>query len=212
MNNELKKPNWFTYTLWAELFALLVIIDQFTKFMITQTMAYQGMRPIIDKFLSFHYVRNTGSAFSLFADKSWGITMLSVVSFIALLAILFMAFFVLYKYRSRRLSALLIFLAAGTLGNLIDRVRLEYVIDFIRFDFGDYTFPIFNVADIYVTCSCILLAICLIFNEKFIPEIPFDGKKDSEEDDETFEPSTFTDEVSNTISKDDPDVEGEENS
>ena len=177
MNEELRKPNWFTYFLFGELFVLLVIIDQFTKFMITQSMAYQGIRPIINDFLSFHYVRNTGSAFSMFADKSWGITMLSVISGLALLALMFLSGFVLYKYRSRRLSIILIFLSAGTLGNLIDRVRLEYVVDFIRFDFGSYTFPIFNVADIYVTCSCILLAICLIFSDKLIPEIPFNGKK-----------------------------------
>ncbi len=182
MNEELKKPNWFTYFLFGELFVLLVIIDQFTKFMITQSMAYQGIRPIINDFLSFHYVRNTGSAFSMFADKSWGITMLSVISGLALLVLMFLSGFVLCKFRSRRLSILLIFLSAGTLGNLIDRVRLEYVIDFIRFDFGSYTFPIFNVADIYVTCSCILLAICLIFSDKFIPEIPFDGKKNEDTD------------------------------
>lgn len=181
MHGGLKKPTWFTYLLFSELFVILVIIDQFTKFLITQTMAYQGIRPIIDNFLSFHYVRNTGSAFSMFADKSWGITMLSVVSAIALAGILFIAFFVLYKYRSRRLSLLLIFLSAGTLGNLIDRVRLQYVIDFIRFDFGSYTFPIFNVADIYVTLSCIILAICLIFSDKFIPEIPFNGEKKDED-------------------------------
>lgn len=184
MNEELKKPNWFTYLLFSEVFAILVIIDQFTKFMITQSMAYQGMRPIIDDFLSFHYVRNTGSAFSMFADKSWGITMLSIISMIALAVMLFLAYFVLYKFRSRRLSIILLFLSAGTLGNLIDRVRLDYVIDFIRFDFGSYTFPIFNVADIYVTCSCILLAICLIFSNKLIPEIPFNDKKESDDSDE----------------------------
>lgn len=184
MNEELKKPNWFTYLLFSEVFAILVIIDQFTKFMITQSMAYQGMRPIIDDFLSFHYVRNTGSAFSMFADKSWGITMLSIISMIALAVMLFLAYFVLYKFRSRRLSIILLFLSAGTLGNLIDRVRLDYVIDFIRFDFGSYTFPIFNVADIYVTCSCILLAICIIFSNKLIPEIPFNDKNESDDSDE----------------------------
>ena len=74
----------------------------------------------------------------------------------------------------------LIFLAAGTLGNLIDRVRLKYVVDFLRFDFGSYTFPIFNVADICVTLACIFLAILLIFNEKFIPEVPFSDKGEEE--------------------------------
>ncbi len=185
MNKELKKPTWITYMLFGELFLLLVLIDQFTKIMITQTLAFAQMRPIINGFFSFMYVRNTGSAFSMFADKSWGITVLSVISSIAFVLIIGCAFFVLAKYRSRRLSLLLIFLSAGTLGNLIDRVRLQYVIDFIRFDFGSYTFPIFNVADIYVTISCIVLAIFLIFNEKFIPEIPFaSGSSEKEEKEE----------------------------
>ena len=109
MNKELKKPTWITYMLFGELFLLLVLIDQFTKIMITQTLAFAQMRPIINGFFSFMYVRNTGSAFSMFADKSWGITVLSVISSIAFVLIIGCAFFVLAKYRSRRLSLLLIF-------------------------------------------------------------------------------------------------------
>jgi signal peptidase II len=178
--NELKKPTWITYVLWGELFVVLVFIDQFTKSLITKSQALYTMYPIIKDFFSLMYVRNTGSAFSMFADKSWGVTFLSVISALSLLVLLFLAFFVLVKYRSRRLSVCLIFLSAGTLGNLIDRVRLHYVVDFLRFDFGNYTFPIFNVADIYVTLSCVVLAVLLIFSERFIPEIPFSSKDEEE--------------------------------
>ena len=108
--------------------------------------------------------------------------MLSVISTVALIVLLFLSFFVLVRFRSRRLSVVLIFLSAGTLGNLIDRIRFKYVIDFIRFDFGSYTFPIFNVADIYVTLSCIVLAVMLLFNEKFIPEIPFSSKEEEKQE------------------------------
>ena len=170
-----------TYVIFSELFVVLVFIDQFTKDLIVKSLALSQVDPIIDNFLSLMYVRNTGSAFSLFSNKSWGVTVLSVISSLALILLLFLAFFVLARFHSRRLSVCLIFLSAGTLGNLIDRIRLKYVVDFIRFDFGYYTFPIFNVADIYVTLSCIVLAVILLFNEKYIPEIPFGGKKEEEQ-------------------------------
>lgn len=178
MNKELKKPTWMTYVLFSELFVVLVFIDQFTKDLIVKSYALAQKDPIIDGFFSFMYVRNKGSAFSMFSEKSWGITFLSTISSIALVLLMVLAFFVLARFRSRRLAFCLIFLSAGTLGNLIDRIRLKYVVDFICFDFGSYTFPIFNVADIYVTLSCIVIAVLLIFNEKFIPEIPFSTPKE----------------------------------
>ena len=178
MNNTARMPKWVTYVLFSEVFVVLVFIDQFTKDLITKSLALSQVDPIINGFFSLMYVRNTGSAFSMFSSKSWGITFLSVVSAIAFLIIIFLAYYVLVKFWSKRLSMCLIFLAAGTLGNLIDRIRLKYVVDFLRFDFGNYTFPIFNVADICVTLSCICLAVLLIFNEKFIPEIPFSEREE----------------------------------
>ena len=182
MNRELRKPTWMTYVLVSELFVVLVFIDQFTKDLIVKSLASHQVSPIIKNFLSLMYVKNTGSAFSMFANKSWGVTMLSVISGIAFVVLLFLAFFVLARFRSRRLSVCLIFLAAGTLGNLIDRVRLKYVIDFISVQFGSYQFPIFNVADICITLSCIALAVMLFFNEKFIPEIPFSSKEEEKQE------------------------------
>ncbi|MBR2750241.1 MAG: signal peptidase II [Clostridiales bacterium] len=179
-----RKVTWITYTLYVELFIVLAGIDQFTKSLITKSFAVAQIKPVINNFFSLMYVRNKGSAFSLFANQKWGVTVLSVISSIAFVIILAIAFFVLAKFKSRRLCLCLIFLAAGTLGNLIDRIRLHYVVDFLRFDFGSYTFPIFNVADIYVTLSCIVLAILLFFSDKFIPEIPFGDKKKDEEDDD----------------------------
>ncbi len=181
MNDE-KKITWVHYVLYVQLFIVLAGVDQFTKNLITKSLAVSQVKPIIGNFFSLMYVKNRGSAFSLLANKNWGITILSVISAIALVVILFVAFFVLVKYKSTRLSLCLIFLSAGTLGNLIDRIRLHYVVDFLRFDFGSYTFPIFNVADICITVSCIVLAVLLIFSDRFIPEIPFNSKKDNDEE------------------------------
>ena len=66
------------------------------------------------------------------------------------------------KYRY--LEFLLIFISAGAVGNMIDRIRMNYVVDFFYFKL--INFPIFNVADIYVSVSCVLLAILVIFYYK----------------------------------------------
>ncbi len=205
MNKELKKPTWMTYVLFSELFVVLVFIDQFTKDLAVKSLASHQVSPIIKNFLSLMYVKNTGSAFSMFANKSWGVTMLSVISALAFVLLIFLSYFVLAKYRSRRLSICLIFLSAGTLGNLIDRIRLKYVIDFISVQFGSYQFPIFNVADICITLSCIALAVLLFFNEKFIPEIPFSSKKEvpKEESGNLFPNGLDGDDKSDVISDED---------
>ena len=168
----------FEYTvIYFFLMAFLVIADQLVKRYIDFTMEYQSTVPVIDGFFSLHYVRNTGSAFSFLADKSWGITVLSAIS--AVLGLMVVVLMVISCFKHLKLLGFAFSLiAAGAFGNLIDRVWLKYVIDYLRFDFGSYTFPIFNVADIYVTLSCIVIAVLLIFNEKFIPEIPFNTPKE----------------------------------
>lgn len=155
----------------------LVIADQLVKRYIDFSMEYQSTVPVIDGFFSLHYVRNTGSAFSFLADKPWGITVLSVISGVLGLMVIVLMVIACIKHL-KLLGFAFSLIAAGAFGNLIDRVWLKYVIDYLRFDFGSYTFPIFNVADIYVTLSCIVIAVLLIFNEKFIPEIPFSTPKE----------------------------------
>ena len=66
------------------------------------------------------------------------------------------------------MKAVLMLIVTGAIGNLIDRFRLKYVVDFLRFDFGSYTFPIFNFADICATCATALLLILVIFDNKTI--------------------------------------------
>ena len=134
----------FEYTvIYFFLMAFLVIADQLVKRYIDFTMEYQSTVPVIDGFFSLHYVRNTGSAFSFLADKSWGITVLSAIS--AVLGLMVVVLMVISCFKHLKLLGFAFSLiAAGAFGNLIDRVWLKYVIDYLRFDFGSYTFPIFN--------------------------------------------------------------------
>ena len=128
-------------------------------------MDYYGQKVIIPDFFSLYYVRNTGSAFSLFADKPWGIYFLSGVSI--LLGVVIFVLMIKSSARGFKLISLsFCLLTSGAFGNLIDRIALRYVIDFLRFDFGTYTFPIFNFADICAVLGTILLICIIIFSSK----------------------------------------------
>jgi len=151
-----------TFSLFLLLTALLVGLDQFTKHYIVNNFALYSGVSFIKDFFSFYYVRNTGSAFSFLADKSWGIHVLTFVSCV----LAGLVCYCLYKTSSKKdylLSAALTLLLSGAIGNLIDRIRLKFVIDFIRFDFGSYTFPIFNVADICAVLGTIMLIAVILF-------------------------------------------------
>ena len=156
-----------SFSVYVIVMLLLVAVDQITKLLIVNDFALYGRKEIIKNFFSLYYVRNTGSAFSFLADVSWGIYILSLISLIMALFIIFL----IYKAASLKdfiLSLSLSLVAAGAIGNLIDRFRLRYVIDFLRFDFGSYTFPIFNFADMCAVVGTFLVIFLFIFKEKKI--------------------------------------------
>ena len=143
----------------AIIIGLAVLLDQLTKIWAVSELA-DGAMTIIPKVLDFHYIENTGAAFSMLSSRTWVLTAVSAVMSIVLLVIIF-------KYRSKMpkfVSIMLSFLTAGAIGNLIDRVLAGYVVDFIEVTFVN--FAVFNVADIYVTCSAIALGVYLIFTKK----------------------------------------------
>lgn len=151
----------------------LILLDQVTKHIIVSKMGLNYQKDIIPGFLSFHYVRNTGSAFSFLADNGWGIYILSAISLIMSVVIAFL----LVKASKNNFILMcvsFVLLFSGAIGNLVDRFRLRYVVDFIRFDFGSYTFPIFNVADICAVCGTILFIFVIILRQdqldKILPE------------------------------------------
>lgn len=151
--------------LFLVLAAVLVGLDQLTKYAIVTSFQLHTGWSVIDNFLSLYYTRNTGSAFSFLADKEWGIYVLSAFSSILAIVVLF------YLFKSVKVGEYLVscslsMLFAGAVGNLIDRFRLHYVVDFIRFDFGAFTFPIFNVADICAVVGTIMLIVILLFLPK----------------------------------------------
>lgn len=119
---------------------------------------------VIDGFWTFHYRENRGAAFSLLAKVPSEVR----VPFFVLTTLLALGFMANYLRKlgpeKKVLSAALILVAGGAVGNLLDRLYLGYVIDFIHWYAGKYSWPTFNVADSAITVGAVLLAIDAIFS------------------------------------------------
>ena len=146
------------YILFFIFSAVLVFVDQITKVAAASALKSGGQFIVIDGFLRFKYLENRGAA--------WGMMQGAGIFFI-ILTIVIMALVVYFVSRipkGSRYVPMLIFsmlLFAGGLGNLIDRIGLRYVRDFI--DFYGVGFPVFNVADVCVSVAVIMLVILVIF-------------------------------------------------
>ena len=143
------------------LFVLAIVLaDQWTKWIVVENIPLYGRVDFWPGVLSWTYTQNTGAAWSMLEGQRW----LFVVVFAVLTALLLLEYF---KFRMPFTTFerwLIAAVYAGGLGNIIDRVRLGYVVDMIKTDF--INFPVFNVADCFITCGCIGLMIHLIFFNK----------------------------------------------
>ena len=136
--------------------AVLVALDQLTKAIVTSTLSL-GQSWLASSPVRITYVRNSGSAFGLFHNQTLP---LIIASFLAI-------GFILYYFRKTSRSPALIIIAlgmqlGGAIGNLADRIRLGYVVDFIDFR----VWPVFNAADSSISISIVMLAVYLLFFDK----------------------------------------------
>ena len=152
--------------LFLSLFALGIVgVDQLVKYLIVSNSPLFGQAPLVPGIMKLTYVQNTGAAFSLLQGMQW----LFVVIFVLLTALLVFEYFKkpmpFTKFERFCIAAVY----GGGLGNMIDRVFLGYVVDMFQTEF--INFPVFNVADIFITCGCILLMIHIaFFNKQFWKE------------------------------------------
>lgn len=162
--------------------SLLVVADQLSKAMIVKDINYLGEKQIIDGFFSLFHTRNTGSAWSFLADKSWGIYVLTGISIVMSIFIAIIMIKAIIKDHGK-IAVILGMLLGGAVGNLVDRIRLGYVVDFLKFKFGSYVFPIFNCADIFCTVSVFLIIFMFIFKGKEVDQFLNDtfGSRKKEE-------------------------------
>ena len=144
-------PNW---TRWLWLSALVVALDQITKFTVTSRFQL-GDSVTITSFFNMVLAYNTGAAFSFLADAGgWQRIFFTIIAVIASIVIIVL----LRKPQNHRLfNAALALILGGAIGNLIDRVLLGHVVDFIQVHAGGYYWPAFNVADSAITIGAALL-------------------------------------------------------
>lgn len=135
-----------------------VAMDQITKYYAVIKLKNQPAYNLIDGVLEFNYLENKGAAFGMLQNQKIFFVFVALI-FIGVIAFVIFRIPLEKKYCS--LHVLLVMISAGAIGNLIDRLRFDYVVDFIYLVF--INFPIFNVADIFVTVSTVILIIEILF-------------------------------------------------
>lgn len=142
-------------------FCLLVGIDQFVKYLVYSKMELHSSIVVWQDIFEIHYIQNSGAAWGLFENKQ-------VLFIISSILVLFIGIFLYIKCINRDIfkdiRMLIILILSGAVGNMIDRIRFQYVVDFLYFKLID--FPVFNIADCYVTIGFIFLIILILFKYK----------------------------------------------
>ncbi len=134
--------------------ALLIGLDQVFKFLAVKHLSPIGEMTVIDNFLKLTYVENRGAAFGILQDHRWVFILITILATLICIILLFA-----YKKHNFFSRTALTMIIAGGVGNLIDRIALGYVIDFVNFTFFGY---VFNLADACVTIGAVFLIIALL--------------------------------------------------
>lgn len=155
--------------LWLSVvFIFAVLSDQFSKFVVDSTFNLYDSRIVLGDYLRLTYIRNSGAAFGISFGSS------KVMFAVTVLVIIFLVY--LYLKGTLRPEHIIgkiavIMVLGGAIGNLIDRIRMGEVIDFIDMGIGNHRWPIYNFADIYVTIGMFILF--------FIYTVQKDGSEES---------------------------------
>lgn len=137
----------------------IVIIDQLTKYLAVRYLMPVADIPIISGVVHLTYVENTGAAFGMMKEYRWIFMSASAVAIIGIYL-----FLLLYRVKIKTLLGIsLSFIAGGGIGNMIDRIALKYVVDFINLEFID--FAVFNAADSFITVGAVLMIFYILLFE-----------------------------------------------
>lgn len=138
---------------------VLVLVDQFTKYLTVTNLALYETIEFIPRFMSFTYIQNEGAAWSILEGQMW---------FFYLVTIIVSAVLIYFIYsegkKDKIYGTILAIILGGTLGNFIDRLFYQYVIDMIKVEF--ISFPVFNLADSFLTIGVILLFVYSVYLER----------------------------------------------
>lgn len=144
--------------LWLLPIAAVIGLDQLTKYLAVLYLQPIKTHPVIENVLHLTYVENSGAAFGILKDHRWVFMVISTIAIIAVIV------FMLTIYKKKHYNPLLYLglslVAGGGIANMIDRIVLGYVVDFV--DFRLINFAVFNVADIFVCVGCALILFYVI--------------------------------------------------
>ena len=160
MNTMSKKKKIFL-TIDILLMILLTFLDQFTKHLAVVHLQDKPPIKIINGVLELNFLKNSGAAFGMLQNQK---VFFVLVATLILLIIVYVLFRIHDDKKYNIMHFLLVMIASGAAGNMIDRIKQDYVVDFIYFVL--INFPIFNVADIYVTVSTFFFVILFLFYYK----------------------------------------------
>jgi signal peptidase II len=136
----------------------VLLLDQWTKGIVMRGFQLHESRPVIPGFFDLTYVQNSGAAFGLFASVDSSVKAIVLNSVAVIVFLIVSAYALRSSHRSVRLQVGLALILGGAVGNLLDRVRFTYVVDFIDFSVSGHHWPAFNVAD-----SAICAGVALLF-------------------------------------------------
>lgn len=144
--------------------ALSIAVDQILKLIVVNALEIGQTVPLIDGVFHFTYIQNFGAAFSILQNRQ---SFLIIITAIAMAVMAIVAVKNINRY-SKLTSVSLALIVGGGIGNIIDRIRMGYVVDFLDFRLIDY--PVFNFADCCVVIGAILLVISILLSERKTPK------------------------------------------
>lgn len=138
---------------------MIVLIDQLTKYLTVQNIALYENIEFVPGLMSFTYLQNSGAAWSILEGQMWFFYLVTVIVVGAIL------YFLNTEGKTDKIfGTILAIILGGTIGNFIDRILYQYVIDMIQLEF--ISFPVFNIADSFLTVGVIALLVYSIYQEK----------------------------------------------
>ena len=157
------KPYLLRTSFLLSLAALIVVLDQWTKLLVVNSLMLEERIELIPHFFDLTYVRNYGAAFGIFSRFSPSIRQMVLLGLPSLILIFLLALYFWKDFQSRLPTASLALIISGALSNLIDRSAQGFVVDFLDFNLGITHWPAFNLADSCVTVGGILLLVHFSF-------------------------------------------------
>ncbi len=153
------------YAIVTGIAALVIMLDQLTKWWVVQALPMHTAVPVIEDFFNLVHIYNRGAAFGFLnrSDIEWQFWLFVIATLVAVLTIYYL---VRTSAKCTLLFVALGLILGGALGNFIDRLRFRAVIDFLDFYLGTWHWPAFNVADIAICLGAVLLCLAMYIVEK----------------------------------------------